>query len=367
MNLIAEEVARRITQVVEKPCDQYSQWITQEDRDAVSYAAAMDPGPNGPHVAQLVEDLKKLTGAPFVIPTISGTAALHLALMSLRRGLPRAVVMHAGTYVAAANVVRQMSEFVSTYYVDSCGDGNIDLTDVAGVVAGTYDPVVIHSHLLGNYAGDITKQIGTTLDLIEDCSQALGVASEWRDHHVGRAGLAGTLSFAANKIVTGGQGGALITDHLDIYERATVIARQGRGKIMGEAVGDNLRMSALSAALVCSQLARLPATIRQLGQVRQIWKCKFADMEEGDVRMLPVPRQTNYWAPVLMLPDRIARDVVHEILMGQGICTRPMWEPIYRLPAHYVPHVGQGVADDIAARGLILPTGPGLANRLGIV
>ena len=60
------------------------------------------------------------------------------------------------------------------------------------------------------------------------------------------------------------------------------------------------------------------------------------------------------------------RPVVPRGLRAVGILTRPVWEPIHRLPAHYVPMAGLTVSESIADRGLILPTGPGLARRLGV-
>ena len=173
--------------------------------------------------------------------------------------------------------------------------------------------------------------------LLEDAAHAHG--SEWKGRKVGAHGLAGTFSFQMSKSLPGGEGGAVLTNDEDFYERAMLLHNIGRGleapKYGHTVVASNYRLSEFQGALLSSQLRKLPAQVETKHSNGE-WLATELD-RIGGVR--PLKRdsritQRGYYFFVMRYDkdefQGVHRDRVVEALQAEGIEARPAYgRPIY--------------------------------------
>jgi perosamine synthetase len=190
--------------------------------------------------------------------------------------------------------------------------------------------------------------------VIEDAAQSLGSYAGGR--HLGTLGDCGCFSFSSQKLVTTGQGGAVVTDDEELFAAMHLLRDFGRpegGSDRYLRVGWNLKFTDLQAVVGREQMRRLPELIRRK---RQIAEWYFDGL--ATIRGVVVPRtdltQTTPWF-IDILVDPAVRDPLAQHLRSAGVGTRPFYPALHREPAFAVA-ASCPVAEDISARGLWLPS-----------
>ena len=196
------------------------------------------------------------------------------------------------------------------------------------------------------------------ITLIEDATESLGSFS--RGLHTGRVGKAGIFSFNGNKIVTTGGGGAIITDNMELANKARKLTTTAKvphsWSFDHDEIGFNYRMPNLNAALGVAQLEQLPDFVekkRQLADIYLQW-CK----EHGLTFVVETPdSRSNYWLNALLLSGRDERDNFLEYTNKNGIMTRPVWTLMTDLPM-YSHHIALDLfcAKDLQSRIVNIPS-----------
>jgi perosamine synthetase len=204
---------------------------------------------HGQYVKRLEERLAEYFGVEFSLTCASGTFAVELALRALRVGAGDEVITAAYDY--PGNFLSVHAVGATPVLVDVAA-GNWNLDPAALVAARTAATrAIIVSHLHGGMAPmrevmDFAAAHG--LRVVEDAAQVPGGLIQGRK--AGTWGDAGVLSFGGSKLLSAGRGGALVTHHADVYQRAR--AFEFRGNILSP-------LSELQAAVLLPQLARLDA------------------------------------------------------------------------------------------------------------
>jgi len=174
--------------------------------------------------------------------------------------------------------------------------------------------------------------------MIEDAAEAIG--SEFRGRKAGGFGAAGVFSFHGSKTLTTGEGGMLVTDREDLYQRALTLRDHGRApgdKMFWNAeVGFKYKMSSMQAALGLAQLQRIDELV---AIKRQIFSWYQSALEGGSGVTLnsEAPGTKNtYWMVTALLDA--ARGISKEQMMARlsagGIDSRPFFYPLSALPAY---------------------------------
>jgi dTDP-4-amino-4,6-dideoxygalactose transaminase len=200
---------------------------------------------------------------------------------------------------------------------------------------------------------------GHGIALVEDGAQSLGATH--RNRPVGSFGLAGCFSFYVNKLVACGEGGAVVTDDADLAERLRLLRNNGvvdspERPYERVARGTGVRISALAAAVGRAQLGR----VEQFLERRQGHAGRYADQLRDLVEFPSVHRDTTRharWANLVLVDDRA--DFVRA-LEQQGVQTRSAYTPLHTLD---VDHRSLFASADVAARGVVLPSGNGLTDE----
>ncbi len=339
----------------------------------------------GPFVTAFEESVRDFVGAKHTVAVVNGTAALHLALLSVGVRPGDEVLVPAMSFVATANAVSHAGAIAHFVDVDEATWG-IDpvalrshLRDVGQMKDGrlrnkeTGRPItaIVPMHALGHPVAiaslvSVAEEFG--LVLVEDAAESLG---SWvGDRHTGLFGRLGVFSFNGNKTITSGGGGLIVTDDEALAKKLKHLSTTARVpheyEFNHDAVGYNYRMPNINAALGLAQMEQLPGLIAAQRDLFELYAAAFTGGPFGEVRQEPAGTTSNYWLQAISLPEGM-KDAKDELIRGcvdAGVSVRPMWKPLNRLTP-YVSHPSAAtpVTEDLYNRVICLPSSAFLVNR----
>jgi perosamine synthetase len=298
-------------------------------------------------------------GVRHALPTSSCTGALHLSLLALGIGPGDEVIVPDLTWVATANAVTYTGAtpvFADVEPVSWCLD---PAALEAAITPRTR--AVMPVHLYGHPARmDAIAAVAGAHDLhiVEDAAPSLG--AEVAGQRTGSFGAAAGFSFQGAKLLVTGEGGMLVTDSGELYERARYLWTMGHeGDFWIGETGFKYRLSNVQAAIGLGQLERIDHLIEAK---RRIFG--WYEEELGDVAGVTLNHEADwarsiYWmTSVLVEPEAgLSRDELRAALRAADIDTRPVFPAISRYPM-WTEHRPPGpVADRIGRTGVNLPSG----------
>jgi perosamine synthetase len=318
---------------------------------------------NGKFIERFETAFANLCRAAHAVSSNTGTSALHLALLALGIGPGDEVIVPTLTYIASANVIRYCG--ATPVFVDSDPyTWNLDPGNVAAAVSER-TRAIMAVHLFGEPADmNALRQIatGANVALVEDAAEAHGARFDGRV--VGGLGEIAAFSFYGNKIVTTGEGGMVVTNNTHLADRVRLFRGQGQDPgttYWFTVVGHNYRMTNIEAAIGLAQLERLEAMLQSRAGVAAAYRDRLADIPGLSLQATHELAERADWMVGVLLPETIDRDAVMKHLLAARIESRPFFYPIHTLPA-YAEWNGYSfpVAQDLARRGICLPTYAGL-------
>jgi dTDP-4-amino-4,6-dideoxygalactose transaminase len=323
----------------------------------------------GPDLPAFEAAVAAAVGADGALATVTGTAALHLALVTAGVGPGDEVWASDLTFIASVNAVSYCGARV--VLVDSePRSWNLDPDVVCSEIrrraaAGARMPkAIVPVHMLGHPA-DLAPVVPLAAEhgimIVEDAAESLG--SRWRGGALdGRApgsiGDFGIYSFNFNKPISTGGGGMLVARDPALLARARHLGTQAKipdSDYRHDAIGFNDRLSNVAAAIGVIQMQRLDGLIEQRRAIAARYRDAFADLGISDGPDEPWARRSG-WLATAVFPDDSTRTAVREALRTEGIEARPIWPPM-RIQAPYreCEVLGGDVAVQIADRVLCLP------------
>lgn len=338
----------------------------------------------GAFVDRFESMLCEITGVPFAVATVNGTAALQVCLRVVGVEPGDEVLVPALTFVATANAVSYLG--AQPHFVDSepvalgVDPDRLEayLEDVAIVRQGqcwnrqSGAPIraLVPMHTFG-HIGEIEALAQICgrwgIALVEDAAEALGSTRKGR--HAGGFARVSALSFNGNKIVTSGGGGAVITNDPTIAARAkhlTTTARVGhRWSFVHDEVGYNFRLPNINAALGCAQLEQLPDFLRRKRLLAHRFAEAFRSVAGIGFLSEPEDCRSNYWLNAILLdhPDEHEREALLVDLNDNGLMARPAWTLMHRLPMYSsCPRMELSEAERLEQRIVNVPSSACLAG-----
>lgn len=289
-----------------------------------------------------------------VVACSSGTAALHLSLAAFGIGPDDEVLVPDLTYVATANAVKYCGAHPILVDVDQ--NWTIDLEKAEHAVTSR-TRAIIPVHLYG-VSCDMDAVMAFAekhqLIVIEDAAQAFYSTSGTQ--FCGTLGDAGTFSFYGNKLITTGEGGAVIS--AKGADRARLLRGQAQDpnqKFMHTEVGFNYRMTDIHAALGSAQVYRLHKTHALRRRVIEQYRNELPQSVLSP--MFLSSSEVSPWLATIALPGMEQRDLLAAKLASLNIETRPVFVPLHRMPMY--SHFNESLfpaASFAADHGLSLPT-----------
>ena len=329
--------------------------------------------PLGPHVDGFEKDLVNYTGTKAAAALISGTSAIHLALILLDVQSGDEVICQSFTFSASANPI--VYQGATPVFVDSEKDTwnmspeYLRIAIVDRLSKGKKPKAIMPVHLYG-MPSQMEKILAIAnefeIPVIEDAAEALG--SSINGKACGTFGKLGVLSFNGNKIITTSGGGALLSDEEEFIKRARFLATQARDvapHYQHSVIGYNYRMSNVCAAIGKGQLEVLPERVAQRRANFSFYKNALKDIK--GIGFLPEPDGyfSNRWLTAITvnpaLTGGITREGIRLHLENKNIESRPLWKPMHLQPVfEKYPFYGDGTAQKLFETGLCLPSGSNL-------
>lgn len=316
----------------------------------------------GKYTTQFEQMTCDFTGIEFSSAVANGTVALHLALHCLNVGPGDEVIVPSFTYIASVNTIAQTGAV--PVFVDSRPDDwLIDVEDVRRKIT-PHTKAIMAVHLYGSVC-DMPALVALAeehgIKLIEDCAEALG--STLHGTHVGAFGDVGTFSFFGNKTVTTGEGGMVVSRDESLAARMRKVKGQGQSierRYWHDEIGFNYRMTNICAAIGVAQMERIDATLERKRDIACLYR---AELDSSGLQFQrPIEGViSSDWLVSLLLPQGTDRDRVMASLADGGVDTRPIFYCAHEMPM-YCTGDSHPVAENIAARGISLPSYPALKD-----
>ncbi|EAK2068604.1 aminotransferase LegC [Campylobacter jejuni] len=306
----------------------------------------------GEFVTRFEEALKEKTKARFVIATNTGTAALHIALLANGIDENCEVITQSISFVATANAIaytgakpvfldidentlslspKALEHFLEnqTYQKDNLSYNKTTHKLIKACV-------IMHTFGLSAHIKAIKELCEKYhILLIEDAAEALG--STYENKALGTFGKCGILSFNGNKIITGGCGGAILSDDENLAKLARYLSTTAKiphpYEYDHDRIAYNYRLCNINAAILFAGLENLELFLENKRELAKIYKdffknhdkCKFIDEKSNE--------KSNFWLNTLLFKNENLRNIFLEECLKNNIFVRPVWKSLPSLKA----------------------------------
>ena len=361
-------------------------WVTDRDREAVSESIADGRLAFGPVVDEFEAAVAEVCDKAEGVAVASGTAALHLALLAVGVQPGDLVLMPSLTFVAPANAVRYVG--AEPFLLDSephfrqLDTGRLGEwlaseceTNETGTIhrpSGRAVRAIIVVDLLGHPCdSDAVREALEPFDIavVEDAAQAFG--ARLRERPLGTAADALCVSFNANKLITCGGGGMVLSNHPKLIDRVRFLANQAKEEgpeYVHPEVGFNYRLPTTQAALGLSQLERLPEILERKRRIASHYRERLDGLPGVRLPETASWARSTEWLFTVHIDEAdfgIGSRRLAAELDARGVKTRPIFM------AQHMSGVHQGcdaqpcpVAEELACTGLSLPSSPALDDEV---
>ena len=305
----------------------------------------------GQYVDRFEKDMAAYTGAKRSVVCVSGTNALHMAMMLVGVERDDEVLTQALTFIATCNAISYIGAHPVFIDVDRSTMGlspdsikewlvkNAEVRNGQCYNKNTNRRVkaCVPMHTFGHPVR--IEELATIcaewhIELVEDAAESIG--SKYKGKHTGLFGKVGALSFNGNKTITTGGGGMLLFMDEELGALAKHLTTQAkvphRWEFRHDHVGYNYRMPNINAALGCAQLEHLDEYIVDKRATATAYAEYFKNVDGIDFFTEPENSFSNYWLNVVILPDHDNQLNFLQETNDSGVMTRPIWELMNRLP-----------------------------------
>ncbi|MBI2054301.1 MAG: DegT/DnrJ/EryC1/StrS aminotransferase family protein [Candidatus Staskawiczbacteria bacterium] len=325
----------------------------------------------GEPVKRFEEKFAGYIGRKYALAVNSGTAALHLALLSLRIGEKDEIILPSYTCVAllnAINYVKAKPKLTDCNFDVKKGDFNISYSDVKAKISSKTKAIIV-PHMFGLPA-EIDKIISFKIPVIEDATQSLG--GDYLGKKSGSFGEISIFSLHHSKMATTGAGGMLLTDSKELIDRARFLAdyefnviKQRLAEVLNYNVQYNYKMAGLNAVLGLSQLNQLDEFVKRRKKLAKIYAGRLKKTAENSL-----PFRENIFWRYIVKTEKNPKDIIKKALKYGIELGRGVYPPLHRylrIDDKLFPNTGKAVDSLIA-----LPIYPSLEDKeinylLGII
>lgn len=305
----------------------------------------------GKFVDRFEEDMARYTGVKRAVVCVSGTNALHMALMLVGVERDDEVLTQALTFIATCNALSYIGAHPVFLDVDvetmglSPGavkewlarNAEIRNGQCYNKRTGRRVKACVPMHTFGHPVR-LDELVAVCeeyyIEIVEDAAESIG--SIYKGKHTGTFGKVGALSFNGNKTITTGGGGMLLFNDEELGAYAKHLTTQAkiphRWEFRHDHIGYNYRMPNINAALGCAQLEHIEEYVADKRATAAAYRDYFSRMDSIEFFVEPENTRSNYWLNAVLLPNREEQQAFLQYTNDNGIMTRPIWELMNRLP-----------------------------------
>ena len=330
--------------------------------------------PLGPEVDGFERDFAEYCGVDHAVALSSGTAAIHLSLLSLGIGAGDEVIVPTLTFAATAFAVTYTG--ATPVFVDVETDSwNIDVNLLRGLIeerlsTGKKPAAIIPVDLFGRPCDyDALLEISKIYEIPVICDSAESLGAKFGSDLIGSFGELSAFSFNGNKIITTSGGGMVTTNNPELAARIRFLSTQAREDFPWYEhyeIGYNYRMSNILAAIGRAQLSRMGEILEARLRVREKYVDGFSANPIIKVIQDPKWGKSNNWLTTIVIDSGGERDLPEMVRIALGnanIEARHVWKPMHQQKAFSDSNTWlNGTADAIFSSGLCLPSGQKLSD-----
>lgn len=305
----------------------------------------------GKFVDRFEEMVAEYTGAKKAVVCVSGTNALHMAMMLVGVKRDDEVITQALTFIATCNAISYIGAHpvfidvdketmgLSPKAVKAWLETNAEIkgNSCYNKNTGRRIKCCVPMHTFGHPVNlDELVRICEEwhIELVEDAAESLG--SFYKGRHTGTFGKVGAISFNGNKTITTGGGGMLLFNDEELAKFAKHLTTQAkvphRWEFVHDHIGYNYRMPNINAALGCAQMEHLEEFVLNKRKTAAKYTEYFKNIEDIDFFTEPSNCRSNYWLNSVILKDKKSQLEFLQLTNDNGVMTRPIWELMNRLP-----------------------------------
>lgn len=320
----------------------------------------------GPFVERFEHDFADYCGVSHALTASNGTTALHMAYLALGLKAGDEIILPGFSFMAAANIALHVG--AKPIFVD---------VDPATWCLNAYEiekhltprtKLIVPIHTYGNVCEmDTIVKLADSIGIpvVEDTAEAL--ACRYKERLAGSFGAIGTFSFHATKTITTGEGGMIITNDHNLYDRMALYRSHGMRRkqyYWHDLAGHNFRLTNLQAAVGVAQIEKIAQIVSERKRVHSQYRDLLSNIPGLTLQHFPPEVDPVIWAIAVKL-DPLAfpqgRDAVIAEMMRDGIETRPGFvAPRFMDHIYTCPELP--ISEELSKNVLSLPTYPTLQN-----
>ncbi|MCQ4212404.1 DegT/DnrJ/EryC1/StrS family aminotransferase [Streptomyces longispororuber] len=339
---------------------EYPQWPQYDATERDGLVRALEQGQwwrmGGSEVDSFEREFAEFHGARHALAVTNGTHALELALQVMGVGPGSEVIVPAFTFISSSQAAQRLGAVAVPVDVDP-HTYNIDVAAARAAVTER-TRVIMPVHMAGFLADmDALAELSadTGVPLLQDAAHAH--AARWRGKRVGELGSVAAFSFQNGKLMTAGEGGAVLFPDTELYEKAFLRHSCGRPRTdrhyKHEIAGSNLRLNEFSAAVLRAQLGRLEGQIRTR-QERWAVLAPLLEKIDGIDPQRPDERTDfpSHYMAMFRVPGigEDGRNALVDRLVAAGVPAFAGFRAIYRTDAFWEMGTPDETPDAIAER-----------------
>jgi perosamine synthetase len=322
--------------------------IDKDDIVAVSDVLASGNIAQGVKVNKFEQAVSQFVGTKFGVACSSGTSALHLALISIGVGPRDEVVLP--SYVCSSPYFATLHAGAVPKIADiNVSDFNISAESIRKQLSEKTKAIIV-PHMFGT-AAEIDELLELGVPIVEDCAQSLG--AQYKGQQVGSCGLVSAFSFYATKMITSGEGGMVLTNQPEFYDKLVEFRDYDKKSLLSTKY--NYKMTDFQAALGLSQLKKLQHFIERRRQIASAYDTSFSDCSVELPVAIP-SKKSVYFRYVIKVSNRDW--VKQEAKKGGVICEKPVFRSLHA----YLGLQGFPNSDRATEQSLSIPIYPSLTD-----
>jgi perosamine synthetase len=320
----------------------------------------------GDFILEFERQFASYHGAAHCIVTSSCTSALHIGLVALGLGPGDEVICPDLTFIAPANMIALSGAKLVLVDVDSETLAIDPELLEANITDRTKAIVVVHQFGHAAPMDEIMDVAGRcNLQVIEDNAESLG--GRYKGKLLGTMGALSCFSFFANKIITTGEGGAIITDDQDLAERCRTLRDHGMSpekRYHHVELGFNYRMTNMQAAIGLAQLEQLDSILSMRRRQMEAYSHALDGISGVQTRRYKDWCEPVHWLTTIRLDERHDRDEFLRFMKEEGIDCRQMVNPVHEAD-HFSEYGDEAfpTSRTVSVQSAHLPSSTGLSEE----
>ncbi len=329
---------------------------------------------DGPYIKKFENNFAKFHKRKYAISVSNGTAALEVALKSLNLKKGSEIIIPAFSIISTALCV--IKNNLKPILVDVDLDTwNMCPEKIIKKINKKTKAIII-THIYG-FPVDMKKILEIAkkknIFIIEDAAEMIG--QKYKNKLCGSFGDVSTFSFYANKHITTGEGGMILTNNKQVFEKSKSLRNlcfgNGQDRFNHEDIGWNYRLSSLQAAMGISQLKKINYLVKRKREVGKLYYNQLKNNKHIQIQNISSNYAKNiYWVfGVLIKPNkRFNRDIISKKLLKKNIQTRNFFYPMHKQKIFkklkiFKKNSKFPNSEFLSKHGLYLPSGLGITNK----